>query len=124
MNIDISFDKIVRFLLYPTILVFLVNFTHPESATVSSGLGFLDIVSVHQEMQIIDDYSSDILQEGQVSKQKKNKRQKEERGAQKKENCTNDGNKSESEENMHSVKSYQQLKGILEEVDMMVGDWV
>jgi hypothetical protein len=123
MNIDISFLKISRFLLLPIAFLFLANTTQAEPVSVPSDVNFLDIFPFHQELLSSND-PSQIFQEGLLEKKKKRKKQDEGKDAPKKENCVNEVNTSESEEGINPVKSYQQLKGILEEVDMMVSGWV
>jgi hypothetical protein len=89
-----------------------------------SGINFPDIAPFHQGLLSTNHYPSQICQEELLPKNKKRKKRDEGSNTQKKENCVNEVNTSESEEGIHSVKSYQQLKGILEEVDMMVSGWV
>lgn len=124
MNIDLSFPKITRFLILPIAFLFLANSAPAASVSVSPSVTFLDIVPFEQQVLTSNHYPSEICQEGLLPKKKKRKKQDEGGDAQKKENCVNEVNTSESEEGIHPVKSYQQLKGILEEVDMMVSGWV
>jgi hypothetical protein len=124
MNIDLSFLKITRFLLLPIAFLFLANSASAAPVEVSPSVNFLDIVPFDQGLLSNNHYPSQICQEGLLPKKKKNKKRNESGYLQKKENCLNDANTSESEEGINPVKSYQQLKGILEEVDMMVSGWV
>jgi hypothetical protein len=124
MIIDISFLKMGRFLLLPVAILFLANSTHADPGSMSSEINLLDIVPIHQELISANHNPSQIWQDGLLTKKKKRIKQNEDTDDQKLENCVNEVNPSESEEGIHPVKSYQQLKGILEEVDMMVSSWV
>lgn len=124
MNIDLSFLKITRFLLLPIAFLFLANSAPAVPASVPPSITFLDIVLLEQQVLSSNPYPSEISQEGLFPKRKKNKKRNEGGDLQKKENSLSEVNSSESEEGINPVKSYQQLKGILEEVDMMVSGWM
>jgi len=124
MNIDLSFLKITRFLLLPIAFLFLANSASAAPMAVPPSVNLLDFVPIEQQVLSSNQYPSQISQDGVLPKRKKNKKRNEGGYLQKKENCLNDANTSESEEGINPVKSYQQLKGILEEVDMMVSGWV
>lgn len=124
MNIDLSFLKITRFLLLPMAFLFLPNSAPAAPVAGPPSVTFLNIIPLEPQELSSNPYPSEISQEGLFPKRKKNKKRNEGGDLQKKENCLNEVNSSESEEGINPVKSYQQLKGILEEVDMMVSGWM
>lgn len=124
MRIAISFLKIARFLLFPVAFLFLANSSHAQPGKAVTSLNFPDIMPNHLEFLFSVHYSSEIFQDDLLSKRKKRKHLDEGKETRKEEHCTNEIINSESEEGMIPVKSYQQLKGILEEVDMMVSGWI
>jgi len=124
MNIDSPFLKITRFLLLPITFLLLAESAGAALMSELPSINFLVNVPFHQEILSTNHNPSQISQEGLLPKRGKSKKQNKDEDHQKKENCINEVNDSKSEVGFNPIKSYQQLKGILEEVDMMVSGWM
>lgn len=124
MNIDLSFLKITRFLLIPIALLFQAHSGEAAFIPEHPMVNIIAFDPVHQEVFSFNHYPSGIIQKGLLPNKKKSRKQKKDTVLQKTKNSQIEPDSTETGEVSNPVKSYQQLKGILEEVDMVVGGWI